>query len=408
MESVVERFIRYSKMSTQSDRETGLTPSTPGQLEFAWMLSEEMQQIGMIDVSVDDNGYVMGFLPSNAGPDILSVGFIAHMDTSPEMSGKNVKPRIVENYKGEDILLSKEKGYTLSPEDFPELRNYIGGDLIVTDGNTLLGADDKAGVAEILTAVEYLAKHPEIKHGRIAVCFTPDEEIGEGPDHFDVKRFGTKFAYTLDGGELGELEYENFNGAAARLTFKGRNFHPGYAKNKMVNSIRVAYEFLNSLPKKDVPEMTSGYEGFFHLVSIKGRVEDTVVELFVRDFDKETFEWRKNVIEAGVREFSKKYDLPIELEMRDQYYNMKEKLEPVRYIIDIAKQSMLDLGIKPLIVPIRGGTNGARLSFMGLPTPNISNGAHNPHGRYEYIPVRSMLKAVELIVRICERCASLK
>ncbi|MDR0765834.1 MAG: peptidase T [Odoribacteraceae bacterium] len=406
--AVLERFIRYARMHTRSDRETGLTPSTPGQLSFAYLLGEEMTGIGMQDVSVDDNGYVMGFLPSNAGKEAVSIGFIAHLDTSPDMSGKNVKPRVVGQYRGEDIVLNKEKGYVLSPGIFPELSRYVGSDLVVTDGNTLLGADDKAGIAEILEAMEYLVQHPDVKHGRIAVCFTPDEEIGQGPDHFDVKRFGATFAYTLDGGELGELEYENFNAALVKLVFRGRNFHPGYAKNKMVNSLRVAHEFLGSLPKKDTPEQTSGYEGFFHPFSIKGGVEETVLELFIRDFDKESFEWRKSVIENGVREFSRKYELPVQIEMKDQYYNMKEKLEASRYIIDLVKQAMLDVGVKPLIVPIRGGTNGSRLSFMGLPTPNIGNGSHNSHGRYEYIPVSSMEKVVELIVRVCELCVALK
>ena len=397
---VVERFIRYAKIHTESDRETGLVPSTPGQLQFAYLLCEEMQKMGMQDVAVDDYGYVMGFVPSNADRECPSIGFIAHMDTSPDMTGKHVKPQIIENYRGNDVLLNKEKGFTLSPDDFPELMNYVGTDLIVTDGNTLLGADDKAGIAEILTAMEFLVQHPEIKHGRIAVCFTPDEEIGEGVDHFDLKKFGAKFAYTLDGGEIGELEYENFNAALARLTFKGRNFHPGYAKNKMVNSIKVANEFMASLPKKDAPEYTSGYEGFFHIYSIKGTVEETLLEILIRDFDKERFEWRKDVIENGVREYSKKYDLPVLLEM-------KERLEPVRYIVEIAKQAMSELGIKPLIAPIRGGTNGARLSFMGLPTPNLSNGAHNGHGRYEYIPVSSMEKIVNVIVKISELCAKI-
>ena len=287
---VVERFIKYAKIHTQSDRETGLNPSTPGQLEFAYLLCDEMREIGMENVSVDENGYVMGFVPSNMERESVSIGFIAHMDTSPDMSGKHVKPQIIEKYTGVDILLSKEKGYTLSPDDFPELMNYVGSDLIVTDGNTLLGADDKAGIAEILTAMEYLIQHPEVKHGTIAVCFTPDEEIGEGPDHFDLKKFGAKFAYTLDGGEVGELEYENFNAAMVRLVFKGRNFHPGYAKNKMVNSMKVAYEFISSLPKREVPELTSGYEGFFHLYSIKGTVEETTVEILIRDFDRENFE----------------------------------------------------------------------------------------------------------------------
>ena len=404
---VVERFIRYAKIHTESDRETGLVPSTPGQLQFAYLLCEEMQKMGMQDVAVDDYGYVMGFVPSNADRECPSIGFIAHMDTSPDMTGKHVKPQIIENYRGNDVLLNKEKGFTLSPDDFPELMNYVGTDLIVTDGNTLLGADDKAGIAEILTAMEFLVQHPEIKHGRIAVCFTPDEEIGEGVDHFDLKKFGAKFAYTLDGGEIGELEYENFNAALARLTFKGRNFHPGYAKNKMVNSIKVANEFMSSLPKKDAPEYTSGYEGFFHIYSIKGTVEETLLEILIRDFDKERFEWRKDVIENGVREYSKKYDLPVLLEMKDQYANMKERLEPVRYIVEIAKQAMSELGIKPLIAPIRGGTNGARLSFMGLPTPNLSNGAHNGHGRYEYIPVSSMEKIVSVIVKISELCAKI-
>ena len=401
---VVERFIRYAKIHTESDRETGLVPSTPGQLQFAYLLCEEMQKIGMQDVAVDDYGYVMGFVPANADRECPSIGFIAHMDTSPDMTGKHVKPQIIENYKGND---PRKIVCHVLPGDFPELMNYVGTDLIVTDGNTLLGADDKAGIAEILTAMEYLIQHPEIKHGRIAVCFTPDEEIGEGVDHFDLKKFGAKFAYTLDGGEIGELECENFNAALARLTFKGRNFHPGYAKNKMVNSIKVANEFMASLPKKEAPEYTSGYEGFFHVYSIKGTVEETLLEILIRDFDKERFEWRKDVIENGVREYSKKYDLPVLLEMKDQYANMKERLEPVRYIVEIAKQAMAELGIKPLIVPIRGGTNGSRLSFMGLPTPNLSNGAHNGHGRYEYIPVSSMEKIVSVIVKISELCAKI-
>ncbi|MDR2414536.1 MAG: peptidase T [Odoribacteraceae bacterium] len=405
--AVLERFIRYARIHTQSDRETGLTPSTPGQLEFAYLLREEMEEIGMQDVSVDDNGYVMGFLPSNAGKEAVSIGFIAHLDTSPDTSGRNVKPRVIKQYRGEEIILNEEKGHVLSPAIFPELARYAGSDLVVTDGNTLLGADDKAGIAEILEAMDYLARNPGIKHGRIAVCFTPDEEIGEGPDHFDVKRFGATFAYTIDGGELGELEYENFNAASVKLTFKGRNFHPGYAKDKMVNSLKVAREFMESLPEKDAPERTSGHEGFFHPFAIKGGVEETVLEMFIRDFDKEAFEQRKSMVEKIARELSGKHDLPVEVETRDQYYNMKEKLEPLHHVIDIAKQAMLEVGVEPLIVPIRGGTNGSRLSFMGLPTPNIGNGCHNSHGRYEYIPVPSMEKAVALIVRVCELCAAL-
>lgn len=405
--SVVERFFRYVKYDTQSDPHSGLHPSSPGQMEFARVLCEEMREVGLQEVSVDEYGYVMGFLPSNMERETPAVGFIAHMDTSPELSGKNVNPQIIANYAGNDIVLNKEKGIALTTEEFPELPNYAGQTLITTDGTTLLGADDKAGIAEILTAIQYLVEHPEIKHGKLCICFTPDEEIGEGPDHFDVKKFGAKFAFTVDGGELGELEFENFNAASAKLIFKGRNFHPGYAKNKMVNSISVANEFLASLPKKEIPENTAGYEGFFHVSSIRGDIEHTEMEVLIRDFDRERFEWRKNTIENGVREFSKRFGLTIELELKDQYYNMREKIEPLYYIIDIAKQAIRDVDVKPQIVPIRGGTDGARLSFMGLPTPNIFTGGHNFHGRYEYIPVSSMEKAVQVIVRLAELCTKI-
>lgn len=405
--SVVERFLRYVKYDTQSDPHSGLHPSSPGQMEFARVLCEEMREVGLQEVSVDEYGYVMGFLPSNMERETPAVGFIAHMDTSPELSGKNVNPQIIANYAGNDIVLNKEKGIALTTEEFPELPNYAGQTLITTDGTTLLGADDKAGIAEILTAIQYLVEHPEIKHGKLCICFTPDEEIGEGPDHFDVKKFGAKFAFTVDGGELGELEFENFNAASAKLIFKGRNFHPGYAKNKMVNSISVANEFLASLPKKEIPENTAGYEGFFHVSSIRGDIEHTEMEVLIRDFDRERFEWRKNTIENGVREFSKRFGLTIELELKDQYYNMREKIEPLYYIIDIAKQAIRDVDVKPQIVPIRGGTDGARLSFMGLPTPNIFTGGHNFHGRYEYIPVSSMEKAVQVIVRLAELCTKI-
>lgn len=405
--SVVERFLGYVKYNTRSDAATGMTPSTPGQMEFAEALCEEMKEMGLEGVEVDENGYVMGFVPSNADREVPAVGFIAHLDTSPDVSGKNVRPRIIENYGGNDIVLDKEKNIILSPDDSPELLNYTGQSIITAGGNSLLGADDKAGIAEILTAAEYLLQHPEVKHGKICICFTPDEEIGEGPDHLDLKKFGAKFAYTLDGGEVGELQYENFNAAYARLTFKGKNYHPGYAKNKMLNSISIANDFLSSLPKKEIPENTSGYEGFFHVSSIRGEVEETVVEILIRDFDKERFEWRKNTIENGVRDFSKKYGLNIELELKDQYYNMREKVEPAHFIIDIARQAIQDVGVKPIVQPIRGGTNGARLSFMGLPTPNLFTGAHNLHGRYEYIPIHSMEKAVEVIVRIAELCTKI-
>lgn len=402
--NVTDRFLKYVKHATQSDPATGLNPSTPGQMEFARVLCEEMKELGMQKVTLDEYGYVMGFLPANVEREVSSLGFIAHLDTSPEISGKHVMPRLVENYAGNDILLNKEKNIVLSPDEFPELNNYLGQTLIVTDGNTLLGADDKAGVAEILTAIDYLVNHPEAKHGKICVCFTPDEEIGEGPDYFDLKRFGADFAYTVDGGELGELQFENFNAASARILFKGRSIHPGHAKNKMVNSITVANEFLAGLPKKETPEHTSGYEGFFHVCSIRGDVENTEVEILIRDFEREGFERRKTILENGVREFSNRLGLAIELEIKDQYSNMREKIEPLHYILDIARQAMQEVDVKPLIVPIRGGTDGARLSFMGLPTPNLFTGGHNFHGRYEYIPVHSMEKAVEVIVRIAELC----
>lgn len=405
--NVAERFLRYVKFGTQSDPHTGVTPSTAGQLEFAKTLCEEMREIGLQGVCIDEFGYVMGFLPSNLERESPAVGFIAHLDTSPEMSGVDVHPRIIANYAGNDIVLNKEKGIAITTEEFPELGNYVGQTLITTDGNTLLGADDKAGIAEILTAAEYLVQNPEIKHGKICICFTPDEEIGEGPDHFDVKKFGAQFAYTVDGGELGELEFENFNAAVAKIVFKGRNFHPGYAKNKMVNSIAIANEFISSLPRKEVPEHTSGYEGFFHAYSLKGEVDSTEVEILIRDFDRDRFEWRKNTIENGVREFSKRFGLAIDLEIKDQYSNMREKIEPVYYIIDIAKQAMQEVGVKSQIVPIRGGTDGARLSFMGLPTPNLFTGGHNFHGRFEFIPVQSMEKAVQVIVHIAELCTKI-
>ena len=405
--SVLERFLKYVKYNTQSDPKTGLNPSTPGQMEFAYVLCEELKTIGLQDVDVDENGYVMGFLPSNMEREVPAIGFIAHMDTSPETSGKHVNPQIIENYAGNDIVLNKEKEIFLTMEEFPELARYVGQTLVTTDGNTLLGADDKAGIAEIMTALEYLVTHPEIKHGKLCICFTPDEEIGEGPDYFDVKKFGAKFAYTLDGGELGELEFENFNAATAKITFKGRNIHPGYAKNKMVNSILAANEFIANLPRKETPDQTAGYEGFFHVYSITGDVETTVVEILIRDFDRERFGMRKTVLENGVREFSKRLGLSIELEIKDQYFNMLEKIEAQYYIVDIAKRAMEDVDVKPQIVPIRGGTDGSRLSFMGLPTPNIFTGGHNFHGRYEYIPVPSMEKAVQVIVRIAELCSKL-
>ena len=405
MKSVQDRFLEYVKYDTESDTKTGLTPSTPGQMEFANILVKELVELGLSDVTVDENGYVMAHLPSNSKKDVPVVGFISHMDTSPDLSGKNVNPRVVEGYKGDDIVLNKDKKIILKTEENPEILNYVGQDIIVTDGNTLLGADDKAGIAEILTAIEYIINNPEIEHGKICIGFTPDEEIGQGADHFDVKKFGADFAYTLDGGEIGELQYENFNAAYAKITFQGRNVHPGHAKNKMVNSIHIANEFVNSLPSREVPEMTAGYEGFFHLISASGSVEESTLEYIIRDFDKDKFEWRKNVIENVVRELTRKSSQEIKLEMKDQYYNMGEKIEPVNYIIDIAQQAMRESDVKSKVIPIRGGTDGARLSFMGLPTPNIFTGGHNFHGRFEYVPIQSMEKAVEVVVNIVKQVA---
>ena len=402
-----ERLLKYVVVRTPSDENSDTVPSSTCQFDLARILETEMKELGLVDVYLDDQCYLYGKLPATAGyEDKPKIGFIAHMDTVSDFCDHDITPVITENYNGQDLKLG-DSGLVLSVQNFPHLTSLKGRTLITTDGTTVLGADDKAGIAEILTAAEYLIGHPEVKHGKICICFTPDEEIGEGPDHFNVKKFGAKFAYTMDGGEIGELEFENFNAANARIVFKGRNIHPGYAKNKMVNSIAVANEFMASLPKKEVPENTSGYEGFFHVYSIKGDVETTEIEILIRDFDRERFEWRKNTIENGVREFSKRFGLKIELELKDQYSNMREKIEPVHYIIDIAKQAMQELNIKPLIVPIRGGTDGARLSFMGLPTPNLFTGGHNFHGRYEYIPVYAMEKAVQLIIRIAELCTKI-
>jgi tripeptide aminopeptidase len=403
MKRVQDRFLEYVKYNTESDTKTGLTPSTPCQIDFARILVKELENLGMTDVSLDENGYVMAYIPSNCKKDIPNIGFLAHMDTSPDLSGNNVNPRIVENYKGDDITLNKEKKIILKTEENPEILNYVGQNIIVTDGNTLLGADDKAGIAEIMCAMEFILANPEIEHGKICIGFTPDEEIGQGADHFDVKKFGADFAYTIDGGEIGELQYENFNAASAKIIFKGRNVHPGHAKNKMINSIHIANEFINSLPPREVPEMTSGYDGFFHLMSASGTVEESVLEYIIRDFDKDKFEWRKNVVENIVRELTRKYKQDITLEMKDQYYNMTEKIESVNYIIEIAQNAMRASDLKSKVIPIRGGTDGARLSFMGLPTPNIFTGGHNFHGRYEYIPIESMEKAVDVIVNIVKQ-----
>ena len=403
--NVTDRFLDFVKFDTQSDELTNMTPSSPGQMEFAKYLKSVLDGMGLEDVELDSNGYLFATLPANMEKPVPTVGFIAHIDTSPDMSGRHVSPRIVKNYDGGAITLNEKEQIVLSPEEFPELHNYMGEDLIVTDGTTLLGADDKAGVAEIITAVAYLQSHPEIKHGKIRIGFNPDEEIGLGAHKFDVEKFGCEFAYTMDGGAVGELEYENFNGASAKVTIKGRNVHPGYAKHKMVNSIRVANNFIAMLPRWETPEHTEGYEGFYHLVGIEGGVEQTVLSYIIRDHDRARFESRKKEIEHLCRKTNMEFPGCCTVEIKDQYYNMREKIEPVMHVIEIAEQAMRDSGIEPRVQPIRGGTDGAQLSFKGLPCPNIFAGGENFHGRYEYVPVSSMEKAVDVIVNICRSVA---
>lgn len=403
MTKVVERFIKYAKCNTKSCPESSTTPSTKVQYEFAKKLAAELKEIGLKNVSLDENGYVMAEVPSNIDGRTKTVGFISHMDTSPDASGENVKPVFVENYDGKDIVLNKEQNMVLSPSEFPELKDYIGKTLITTDGTTLLGADDKAGVSEIVSAAEYLINHPEVKHGTIKVGFTPDEEIGRGADKFDVKKFGADFAYTVDGGAVGELQYENFNAAELKLTVYGRNVHPGSAKNKMINSMLIVNEFISNIPSNEIPEKTDGYEGFYHLCSVSGDVEKTVVEYIIRDFDKDNFEKRKQYVRDLAEKLAKKYGSErIEVKLRDEYYNMKEKIKEAQYVFDIARDSMQEAGVKPLISPVRGGTDGAMLSFKGLPTPNLFTGGMNYHGKYEYIPTFTLDKAVDVIVKIAE------
>ncbi len=398
--TVVDRFLEYVKFDTQSDELTNLTPSTPGQMVFAQYLEEKLKELGLKDVSLDENGYLMATLPGNTTEEVPTIGFISHLDTSPDMSGRHVNPRIVKNYDGSDIVLNADQEIVLSPSQFPELLHYTGQDLIVTDGTTLLGADDKAGIAEIITAMEYLMAHPEIKHGDIRIAFNPDEEIGLGAHKFDVEKFGADWAYTMDGGEIGELEYENFNAAMAKVTFKGRNVHPGYAKHKMVNSLRVATQFAIMLPRWETPEHTEGYEGFYHLVGIEGDVEKTVLTYIIRDHDHDRFERRKKEFEHLTRKINKEFPDCASLELKDQYYNMREKIEPVMHVIEIAEQAMRNADVTPKVVPIRGGTDGAQLSFKGLPCPNIFAGGLNFHGRYEFVPIPSMEKATQVIVEI--------
>lgn len=405
--TLIERFLNFVKFDTQSDELTNLTPSTPGQMVFAKYLKEELEKMGLEEISLDDNGYLFATLPANTDKKVPTIGFIAHLDTSPDMSGKHVNPRIVKDYDGEPIVLNEKENIILSPEEFPELLHYKGDDLIVTDGTTLLGADDKAGVAEIIDAVQYLMDHPEIEHGKIRIGFNPDEEIGLGAHKFDVGKFGCDFAYTMDGGEIGELEYENFNAASAKITIKGRNVHPGYAKHKMVNSIRVAGQFMSMLPRWETPEHTQDYEGFYHLVHIEGTVEQTTLTYIIRDHDRDRFERRKEEIEHLVRKTNREFPDSTTVELKDQYYNMREKIEPVMYIIDLAIEAMKEAGVTPKVVPIRGGTDGAQLSFKGLPCPNIFAGGLNFHGRYEFVPIQSMEKARDVIVKIANLATKL-
>mgnify|MGYP001408306307 CR=1 FL=1 len=399
--SVVDRFIRYAKIHTESDPASESFPSTSRQLNLAKLLVEELKQVGLVDISLDENGYVMATLPANV-ENAPTIGFIAHMDTNPDMTGENVNPQIV-HYQGGDIILNPEKNIVLSPQDFPVLNNYIGQTLITTDGNTLLGADDKAGIAEIMAAVEYLVQHPEIPHAAIRVGFTPDEEIGRGADRFDVQKFNADFAYTMDGGEIGELQYENFNAANAKIFIQGRNVHPGTAKNQMINALQIAINLHQMLPPHLRPEHTDHYEGFFHLTHIQGSVDSAEMRYIIREHDRQRFEEMKALLLRAVQFQNELYGSErIKIDLRDSYYNMKEKILPVMHIIELAKQAMLDVGVTPIIRPVRGGTDGARLSYMGLPCPNIFNGGHNYHGRYEFIPVESMEKAVQVIVRIAE------
>ena len=401
--NITERFLKYVSFCTTSDEETNMTPSTPGQMEFAKYLAAELKEIGMQEVTLDENGYVMATLPANADGK-PTIGFIAHMDTAPDASGKNVKARIVENYDGQDIILNAEKNIIFEVAKYPEILDYKGQDIIVTDGTTLLGADDKAGLAEIVTACEYLIQHPEIQHGKIRVGFTPDEEIGQGADHFDVEKFGCDFAYTMDGGAVGELEYENFNAAGCKIKVHGVNVHPGYGYHKMINSMRIANQLASMLPRWETPEHTQGYEGFYHLIAMNGTVEETTLQYIIRDHDRARFESRKREIEHLVRKINQEYgEGTVEVELRDQYYNMREKVEPVMHIVTLVEEAMKEVGVTPKVQPIRGGTDGARLSFEGLPCPNIFAGGVNFHSRFEYLPIPSMEKAMQVILKIIEK-----
>jgi tripeptide aminopeptidase len=404
--NLVERFLRYVSFDTQSDDNSGVTPSTPKQMVFAQYLKNELEALGLEEIELDEHGYLYATLPANTDKEVPTIGFIAHMDTSPDMTGAGVTPRIVHNYDGSDIVLCEEENIILAPAQFPELLDHQGEDLIVTNGKTLLGADDKAGIAEIVSAIVYLQQHPEIKHGKIRVGFNPDEEIGLGAHKFDVEKFGCQWAYTMDGGEVGELEFENFNAAAAKIIVKGRNVHPGYAKNKMVNAIRVANEFMSLLPGNETPEATEGYEGFYHVVGIEGSVEEATISYIIRDHDRTKFEARKECMQAWGEAINAKYGAgTVTVELKDQYYNMRQQIEPVMHIIDTAFKAMEEAGVTPKVKAIRGGTDGAQLSFKGLPCPNIFAGGLNFHGRYEFVPIQSMEKAMMVVVKIAELTA---
>ena len=411
MQHIIDRFISYVTIDTESDPNSQSSPSTKKQLVLAKLLVKELKQIGLSDVTIDKNGYVMATLPSNVDYDVPTIGFVSHYDTTPDFTGANVKPQIIKNYSGGDIVLNAEQNIVLSPSYFKDLLQYKGQTLITTDGTTLLGADDKAGITEIVTAMEFLVNNNDVKHGKIRICFTPDEEIGRGADLFDVEKFGAQWAYTMDGSEIGELEYENFNAASAKIIFKGKSVHPGYAKGKMINSMLIANTFISKLPKNETPQETRDYEGFFHVHHLNGSIEETVLEIIIRDFDAKKFKKRKKIVQKITDKLNKKFNeqfgAPIAiLEMHDQYYNMKEKVEPVKFIVDLAEKAMKSLQIKPLIKPIRGGTDGCRLSYMGLPCPNIFAGGHNFHGKYEYVPVESMQSAIDVIVKIAELTAT--
>jgi tripeptide aminopeptidase len=410
MQHIIDRFISYVTVDTESDPNSDTTPSTAKQWDLANKLVDELKAIGLKDVTIDENAYIMATLPSNVAYNVPVIGFVSHFDTTPDFTGANVKPQIIQSYDGGDILLNAEQNIVLSPNYFKDLLQYKGQTIITTDGTTLLGADDKAGITEIVTAMEYLIQHPEIKHGKIRIGFTPDEEIGRGAHKFDVAKFGADWAYTMDGSQIGELEYENFNAAGAKVIFRGKSVHPGYAKGKMINSMLIANSFISTLPKEEVPEKTKGYEGFFHVTGITGGIEETTVQLIIRDHDLKSFKKRKKMLKNIVgkinRKFKKQFGADIaELEIKDQYFNMREKVEPVFHIVKIAEKAMKKVGIKPIIKPIRGGTDGSQLSYMGLPCPNIFAGGHNFHGKYEYVPVESMVKAVEVIVKIAELTA---